>query len=375
MRIFDILNKKIDNLSGKYKNYPNNDNILIIRCDGIGDFFIFINTLIKIKKIYHCKKFGIVASKEIIDYVLEKKLCDFGIVFNARYYKYNLIYRFFKNIQLLRGNFYQIINPIYSRNKIIDNLVDITRAPIKIGIKGCYANQTRVEQESLNYIYTSLLLSDPDCINEFDKNNRFVEFLAKEIEESNLLQLINIKENKKTIIIAPCTGRKYRQWGENNYIELIRKISTIKNLKIILVGSKADKATCKKIFENVNSCLEIEDQSGLHGLTGLEELIKKSDLVISGETSLTHMAAYVKTKSICIAGGGHFNRFVPYNEKYAENYLRPITIYEPMNCYGCNWNCTVKENDGFSPMPCIAQISTEKVSILVEKMIKGREYE
>lgn len=375
MRLLDILNKKIDNFSGKYKNCPDQNNILIIRCDGIGDFFIFINSIFKIKKIYKDKKLGIIASKEVVDYALEKKLFDFGIVFNTKNYKYNFIYRFIKNIELLRGNFYKIINPIYSRNNIIDNLVDITRAPIKIGIKGCHANQTRVEQESLNYIYTNLYISDPDCINEFDRNNRFVEFLAKEMEQSKALQPLIIKENKKTIIIGPCTGRKYRQWGENNYIELIKKISTINNIKIILVGSKADKATCKKIIKNINISLEIEDQSGNHDLIGLEELIKKSDLVVSGETFLTHMAAYLKIKSICIAGGGHFNRFVPYNNKYSENYQNPITINEPMNCYGCNWNCTVVENDGFSPMPCIAQISTERVSILVEELIKDREYE
>lgn len=363
MLLIEIFNKIIDKLTAKLKVSVNTDNILIIRTDGIGDFFIFINSLIKIKEKYP-KKIGIVGNKEVIDYILEKNICDFGIEFNERKYKYNIFYRIFKNIELLDKNYSKVINPIYSRTNIIDNLVHLIRAPIKIGVKGCFANQRVEDQESLNYVYTSLFTADSACINEFDKNNRFLEFLEVEVDIVKRLKLKNCQKLNK-IIIGPCTGRRYRQWGEDKYIQLIKNISSVKNLEIILVGSQADKNTCKRIIQNVGSILSINDLTGRLSLSQLEVLIRNSDLVISGETSLTHIAAYVGTQAVCIAGGGHFGRFVPYSERHIQNQIMPIIVNEAMSCYGCNWNCTVKPNDELSPMPCIEQISILKVSNLI----------
>lgn len=375
MKLLEFVNRLIDRISIKYQSNPDKDKILIIRVDGIGDFFIFIESIKKLKNFYNNKKIGIIASEDIIKYALEKKLCDYGIVLDTIKYQYNFIYRFLKNIEILRRNIYITINPISSRTTTIDNLVNITKAPEKIGIKGCYANQTRQEQEALDFIYTKLFTLEPNNANESDRNNSFLEFLGLKNNQISAMKTSTDKKDKKIIIIGPCTGRKYRQWGEFKYIELIKKLSEIENLQIILVGSKEDKKTCNKIKKHLDRIVKIDDQSGCLSLSQLEERIKKADLVISGETSLTHIAAYVNTQSVCIVGGGHFGRFVPYGKNNLRNYLAPIIVHEPMSCFGCNWNCIIKKNDGISPMPCIDEITTEKVFILVRQLIKGTDYE
>ena len=71
------------------------------------------------------------------------------------------------------------------------------------------------------------------------------------------------------------------------------------------------------------------------------------------------IAAAVGTFTICISGGGHFGRFVPYPELPRQtNYLK--VVYYKMPCYGCNWKCIYPINEG-EPAPCIANISVDAV--------------
>ena len=78
----------------------------------------------------------------------------------------------------------------------------------------------------------------------------------------------------------------------------------------------------------------------LCGSTNLSQLIgviSSARLLLSNETSAIHIAAATSTPSVCLLGGGHFGRFVPYPSSAPMPH--PIPVYYSMPCFNCNWQC------------------------------------
>ena len=94
-------------------------------------------------------------------------------------------------------------------------------------------------------------------------------------------------------------------------------------------------------------------------LPNLAGLLSQSLLTISNDTGIVYLSSAIGTSSICILGGGHFGRFVPFPElPGGENKL--TTIFHKMNCYGCDWKCIYSIKKGES-VPCISNISVDAV--------------
>jgi hypothetical protein len=62
--------------------------------------------------------------------------------------------------------------------------------------------------------------------------------------------------------------------------------------------------------------------------------------------------------SVCILGGGHYGRFMPYPNHV--DGVKPISVIHKMDCFGCNWQCKLtKEQD--QAYPCVRDISVKQV--------------
>ena len=99
--------------------------------------------------------------------------------------------------------------------------------------------------------------------------------------------------------------------------------------------------------------------AGKTELTELSGLLSLSQLTISNDTGAVHLAAAIGTPMVCILGGGHFGRFVPYPKLSGQTNSLKV-VYHKMPCYGCNWECIypLKKNE---PAPCITKISVDAV--------------
>jgi ADP-heptose:LPS heptosyltransferase len=106
--------------------------------------------------------------------------------------------------------------------------------------------------------------------------------------------------------------------------------------------------------------LPVERVDNLIGTTSLPQLIDiigNAELVVGNDTSAIHIAVAAKRKSVCILGGGHFERFVPYPQHFES---APVCCYYKMECYNCNWHCifTSASNE---PFPCISNVNVPDV--------------
>ncbi len=98
------------------------------------------------------------------------------------------------------------------------------------------------------------------------------------------------------------------------------------------------------------------------GRTSLPELagvLARAKLVITNDTAAAHIGPAAGTPTICLVGGGHHGRFLPYQVEEADERALPRVIMHPMPCFGCNWRCIYGTPQGAAP--CVAQIGLEPV--------------
>ena len=96
-----------------------------------------------------------------------------------------------------------------------------------------------------------------------------------------------------------------------------------------------------------------------------------NEAALAGWCAGIHIAAAVKTPSVCILGGGHFGRFLPY-PKNLLGQCEQIVVYKKMDCYGCNWNCvyTKRRNE---VVPCVQQIDVDMVIKAVHELLSKKQ--
>ena len=162
-----------------------------------------------------------------------------------------------------------------------------------------------------------------------DCSELFIETSKKEQEIAQ-----NYISNKlKYFVIFPGGNWIPKIWSVKNYNSLLLKIlSKNKNIKFILVGSKAEEDIYyNEITKNINA----KDIINLFGasLTQTAAYMKQSNLFIGNDSGLSHMASATKLKSIVLFGPTNDKVYGPFikgshvvrtNESY--EYFKSINI-------------------------------------------------
>ena len=99
---------------------------------------------------------------------------------------------------------------------------------------------------------------------------------------------------------------------------------------------------------------------GRTSLPGLAAVLAHAELLVGNETSAIHVAAAVGTPAVCILGGGHYGRFMPYLVEQRDGRPLPVAAVHRMGCFGCDWRC-VYHPPREAPVPCIEQLTVEDV--------------
>lgn len=336
------------------------DTIILVRLDNIGDFIIWLHSLKNLKNESKNKKIILVCNKVFEELAIESKIFDEIIGIDVKKFNLNLVYKY-KVLKKLRINKYEkLISPIYSRNVATEGIVKNILATEKVGINGDTSNITKYQQKFTNKNYTKLI--------EIESKNKMqlyinIEFFNKVFNTNYKIELYNWNKNKKRnnsyknyciFFLGASTIKKC--WEVEKYAEIIKKIP--KNLEILLCGGKQEKVLGEKIISLIKEH-KIKNLIGKTNLIEVLKLIKESNFIVCNDTFAVHMAVMLRKKSICIVGGGHFGRFLPYPKELEDNEdnFLPKVIYKKMDCFGCNWKC--KYNT--IPYKCIKNIKVKDV--------------
>ncbi len=153
--------------------------------------------------------------------------------------------------------------------------------------------------------------------------------------------------DSKRIILHIGAGNQFRNWGEDNIIELTTLLAGVPGVKIILIGAEEDKRAEKTILDR--------GPSGLVSLVGrlnlreLRELILKASLFVGPDSGPMHIAASTSTPIIA-----YFGPNLPvYNSPWKSEYL---LVEKKLDCRPCKQRQCIHED-----FRCMRTISPEEV--------------
>lgn len=341
--------------------------ILLIRQDRIGDFILWLDTAKEYRKYYPPENYKIILIGNAIWSDLAKGLPFWDEVLPVNVKAFKALSRYRWNILRKVRNFGAkiAIQPTYSREFYHgDSLIRASNASKKVSSAGNMSNRNQLKSNLADRWHTELIPSSPEQLSELERNAEFFSgFIKKlylpsypELELSDDCKIQELK-HKSFYILSLGANKKYREWPYKYYAKIAQKIHKKTGWLGLICGAENEFYLGEHIKKLCDAPLQ--NYTGKTTLSELTCLLAKSQILISNETGTVHIANAVGTPTVCILGGGHFGRFVPYPELSGKiNNLK--VVYHKMPCYGCDWKCVyhIKDED---PAPCISNISVDAV--------------
>ncbi len=131
-------------------------------------------------------------------------------------------------------------------------------------------------------------------------------------------------------IIALNPGANYgsaKQWPEERYVELARRLLGELDLGIVLVGAPGDHAVCDAIFHSLKDD-RVLDLSGRTTVPELAAVLERCRFAVSNDTGAMHVAAAVGTPIVAIFGPTDPVTTRPYGDGHT-------IVREPVECSPC----------------------------------------
>jgi ADP-heptose:LPS heptosyltransferase len=354
--------------------------LLLVRLDTIGDYVLFRNSIEALRKSEKYKHYkiilcGNIAWKELAE-TFDTKFIDEFIWVNTKKLNLNIFYRY----NILRGisqrGFEAAIQSTYSREFFGgDAIIKASNAKERIGSRGDCSNIKPWQKRLSDRWYTRLIPASPEPMMELRRNAEFMRglgltsFSARAPVIDMASGKTGLIEEREYYVLVPGALQKCRRWPIENFARLAEKIHDATGWAGVICGSK-DEEELGQTLKNL-SCAPLHNIAGKTSLSELVCVVRDAQLVVANETGTVHIATATRTGVVCILGGGHYGRFIPYQVEEETSCRLPVVVTHKMPCFDCNWQCKYETGKG-APFLCIKNISVEdvwaQVRILIEQI-------
>ena len=352
-------------------------NIVLIRQDAIGDFVMWLDTAKEYRKLYPSDKYRIILVGNALWFDLAKGLPYWDEVLPINTKKFKTFSRYRSNIlRQVRSLGAQVaVQPTFSREFYHgDSLIRASNAFHKVSSVGDMSNRNWLKKTLSDRWHTELIPASQEKMSELERNAEFFSSLSRMAHFAKFPKLylpkIKLPQNyakNKFYVIVPGASADMKKWPVMFFSTLAEKIYRNTGWNGLICGTKNEYHLGEQILKTCTAPLE--NIAGKTELVELSGFLSQSQLIITNDTGTAHISSAVGTSTVCILGGGHFGRFVPYPDLPGQtNKIK--AVFHKMHCYGCNWECVYTFNDG-EPAPCIANVSVDEVWQEVEKIIEA----
>ncbi len=340
--------------------------VLVIKLDAIGDFIIWLDFARGLRELYPPSTHELTLLGNCAWTALAETIPSFDkvIAVDRMTCILNPLYRFKLMLQVRRTGFDAVIDPTFSREfPLSPSIVRVCGAAERLAPKGDTSNQRPWQKRLSDGWYSRLLDSAGSQLMELQRNAEFLRALGHNDFRASIPSLsgpyVQVeKPEEPYYIIFPGAGWVNRQWPVENFAAIASRLHQATGWRGLVCGGPGEKGLGHRLVDLSEAPLE--DWTARTTLVELASLIAGARLLIGNETSAVHLASAVSTPALCILGGGHFGRFVPYDTDQETDRAVPLPVYYKMPCYGCNWVC-IYPIKGEQPVPCIAKITEEAV--------------
>ncbi|MGP8214408.1 MAG: glycosyltransferase family 9 protein [Bacteroidia bacterium] len=295
-----------------------NNNIILLRLDQIGDYILFRNFIEEIFNHYNCKSkivlCGNIIWKDLADRLDKGFIHEFIWVDVALLNKPFYLFSIYSKLSATKCS--TLIYSAYSRTVEGDNLATHSGARQIIGWDGDETNISRERKTKNNLKYTKLIPSSSECMFEFFRNKIFFEkVLNKPIAiDEPFIKTNPEKQNhsKQYIMVFPGAGHQLRRWNPANFAALYKLIHTELKLPILIGGSVKDKAFAQEMVSLLGPLTT--DLTGNMNLSEMVDSLQNATISITNDSGPLHISLALKTPVVCISNGNNYGRFCPYPE-------------------------------------------------------------
>lgn len=163
------------------------------------------------------------------------------------------------------------------------------------------------------------------------------------------------------VVCAPGASSPIRAWKTERFIEVV---SALAPCTVVLMGSSGDSAEAAAIAATSLPGVHFLNLMGQTSILELVETIRRADLVLGMESAVVHIGTALRKPTICLAGGGHWGRFVPWGMKG-----RTRVLTHQLECFGCGWTCSRPT------VECILGIGADEVIRNARELLQQAEKE
>lgn len=323
--------------------------ILILRLSSLGDVLLTTPLIRILAKSYPNAKIDYIVAEPYYDILKNNPYISNIIIYDKSRSIFNPL-----KIPELFYNEYDI--SIDLQNNLRTKLLTINRAKITKN----YSKQ-RLHKLSLVYRKKPLIenfsvpLNNINSIglNDLKDDGLGLELWLKKDRQANDYLPFSKKYTKEShplITIAPGAKHYTKRWTEQGFIELIKILKENYNSELNLVGSKSENEVCTFIQSQID--FSINNYCGRLSIEESAELIDSSDLVISNDSGIMHIAAARKVPVIAIYGStvpefGFLPFRTPYEIVQKDINCRPCTHIGRESCPKKHFDCMnlIRSND------------------------------
>jgi ADP-heptose:LPS heptosyltransferase len=358
------------------------ERVLVIRVDAIGDFVLWLDAAKATVKHYRGQGKGVtlVANAAWAAWAEELKVFDEVLFLEKGAFDKNLLYRyrFERRVRALGCSI--AVQPTYTREWLFgDALVRTCGATERIGSTGCSSTIPSWQLRISDRWYTRLIPADPSPCMELVRNAEFVRGLGdarfrakvvdlrgRDLNEVDKSFVAAIPAHRDYYVLFPGAGWEGRQWTLSNFVAVAEWLHERTGWHGVICGGQADRGVAETICRQCSAPLL--NWVGCTDLPQMVNILSGSQFLLTNETSATHIAAAVGIPTVCVLGGGHYGRFMPYKVEERDDRSLPIAVVHPMPCFDCNWQCIYERPSG-GPVPCIEQITVAEVSHAISQLL------
>lgn len=347
--------------------------ILIVRTDLLGDFIMWFNVFKAIVQKFQNDNYKIILVGNEIWMPLAEKLKIFDILIPLNRKKYFKDFTYRKTIlnEINKFDIESLFQTAYSRDfAVADSISRNVKAKTKIAFRRKPEAEYSVWNLLSNPFYSKLIIPKADHPFEFYRIKEFLRELNISIEKysTDISSCFNKSEPaKKYFVVLPGANAARRCLEPKKLAEIITEIRNKTGWECYLCGSKGE----TKLGEEIQSYLNFQcsNMIGKTSLVELGDVLIASELVIGNETGTLHYASALNRNAVCILGGGHFGRFMPYKASISDNSVLPMAVYKRMHCFNCHWRCIYTDKKD-EVVPCISQLSAEYIWKEINPMLQ-----
>jgi ADP-heptose:LPS heptosyltransferase len=358
---------------------------MIVRLDGIGDFILWLDAAPALVKHYREREMRtiLIANSLWAAWASELDIFDEVVAVDVHKFQRNPLFRYRIGRRIRRLCCSIAIEPTYSRNRLLgDAAIRMSGAGERIGSAGDTSNTDARQKQIADLWYTRLIPADPSPKMELIRNAEFIRnfcepgFRAKvpKLNSSKLLRaddaFLSATSWKPYYVLFPGASWDGKQWPVSKFVEVADRLYRQTGWQGVVCGGPSDIELAETLCSR--SAAPLLNWAGRTDLAQLAAVLSTARLLLTNDTSAVHIAAACGVPTVCLLGGGHYGRFMPYETEMVSSQPLPRAVFHAMPCFGCLWRCIYERSSG-DPVACIAKIDAEQVWQEVSEILQSME--